>query len=1583
MLCRFAHVLLGTALFAMSGLADTWHVSANSASDGPGTAWSNAFHTIQAAVDAAASNDTVLVTNGVYDTGATVRYGLNRVVITNDIVVRSVNGAGVTFIKGAEATGGGNGDDAVRGVYMSAGVLDGFTVTNGHTGAIGVFAWGGGICMQSDDVVARNCILTGNSAYNGGGSCMGTLNNCIISGNSATNGGGSFQGTHNNCTLTDNSASGLGGGNCAGTLNNSIIYFNSSDLGDANNWYDSTLSYSCTTPLPGGIGNIDDNPMFVSSSHIHADSPCAGAGLTNFISGSDIDGDAWKNPPSMGCDEPMAPFLGDLAVSIITPPTNNYRYHRLFLSADIQGVPASNRWDFGDGYFLENSLYDVSHRWSATGEFPVTLTAWNDDNPGGVSATVIVSVVSGADHYVNASNQTPSSPYTSWETAATEIQDAIDAASDGDAVLVTNGVYDVGTAQTPGYASLNRVVLGKDIAVSSVNGPEATIIKGAEATGGGNGSNAVRGVSMGAGILSGFTIVNGHTMISGDDGYDNSGGGVNLYGGNGAVKNCIITGNSAALNGGGSYYGTLNNCAINENSASSGGGSYYGTLSNCTLAGNTAESDGGGSYRGTLNNSIIYLNTAGSLGDNLHQSTLRYSCSMPRRAGIGNIGDPPMLLDQFHISPDSPCVGGGSGSYVSGADLDGNAWKTLPSMGCDEPLSPFEGNLGVSIRASRAVALAGQELSFIADVEGVPVSNRWDFGDGAFSTNVSYVSHSWSTVGEYRVALTAWNDDNPNGITSVKSIYITPNADFYVDASNLSPVAPFSTWDTAATEIQDAVDIAEYGDLVLVASGVYESGSTVTPGHSCLNRLVITNNITVRAVSSPQDTIIRGAESTDGGNGSNAVRCVYMREGILAGFTISNGHTMTSGDLHFDRSGGGVNMYGGNGRVENCIVADNSAFHGGGSYQGRVFNSVIRGNSADYGGGGSYGFLYNCTLYGNSVVNRGGGSYSGSLKNCIAYYNTAGTSVDNWYNSTISYSCTTPDPGGTGNITNAPLLISSSHIHADSPCVGAGSGSYASGTDIDGDVWQSPPSMGCDEPLGPFSGEIDVSLTVAYTNITQGYVLGFDADILGEVASNRWDFGDGTYLTNKYHDVSHSWGSAGAYEVALTAWNDDNLNGISATVAVHVASDCYYVDISNNSPVYPHSSWDTAARSIQDAVDATIGLIGEVTVFVTNGIYQTGTRGTPGYTALNRVVITNDITVVSVNGPDVTIIKGSEATGGGNGDDAVRGVYMSAGALSGFTVTNGHTRTTGSYEYDRSGGGVHMRSGSGILNNCILSGNNSAYYGGGSYYGTLNNCALLGNSAYSRGGGSYYGTLNNCTIAGNSSTIASGAGGSYNGVRRNCIVYFNTADSQVSNWSGSGMAYSCTTPLHEGTGNIATDPQFVDVSTGDFRLRTSSPCIDSGDNAAVVGGNDIDGRPRIWNGVVDMGAYEYQWLDSDGDGMPDWWESLGGGSSTGLIAGVDTDGDGKSNYDEWIAGMNASDPESVFGVRSASNATSSGFVVNWESIAGRIYGLHWSSNLMSGFVPLDTNLHYPRNSYTDTLHQAEDEGYYRLDVRME
>jgi len=302
-------------------------------------------------------------------------------------------------------------------------------------------------------------------------------------------------------------------------------------------------------------------------------------------------------------------------------------------------------------------------------------------------------------------------------------------------------------------------------------------------------------------------------------------------------------------------------------------------------------------------------------------------------------------------------------------------------------------------------------------------------------------------------------------------------------------------------------------------------------------------------------------------------------------------------------------------------------------------------------------------------------------------------------------------------------------------------------------------------------------------------------------------------------------------------------------------------------PTPPYSSWETAAHVIQDAVDAASD--GD-TVVVTNGVYSTGGRVVGTNTLVNRVAVEKPLTLTSVNGPEVTIIEGYQVPSSTNGDGAIRCVYLTDGAsLSGFTLTNGATRSSGGWK-EGIGGGVLCESTNATLSDCVLTGN-SAIIGGGALYGTLNDCVLAGNSAIpgwgggayastlnnctlasdsakASGGGAAASTLNNCTLTGNSASIGGGTdystlndcvlkgnsardgGGAHGCTLNNCTLSGNSADGgDVGPWHYGGGAYASTLNNCTLTGNSAR-------SGGGAFQSTLNNCTLTGNSAQVGGG---------------------------------------------------------------------------------------------------------------------------------------------------
>jgi hypothetical protein len=246
---------------------------------------------------------------------------------------------------------------------------------------------------------------------------------------------------------------------------------------------------------------------------------------------------------------------------------------------------------------------------------------------------------------------------------------------------------------------------------------------------------------------------------------------------------------------------------------------------------------------------------------------------------------------------------------------------------------------------------------------------------------------------------------------------------YYVDINSPNPTPPYTSWATAATNIQSAINQTTNGDLVLVNPGTYQTGGETVNGYSLTNRVAIDVPIKVQSVAGPAETIIQGYQVPGATYGNSAVRCVYLtNNATLIGFTLTDGATMNSGDADNDQSGGGifcestncllincfvfsnkVNQFGGgvySGTLSNCTLADNSAYTGGGAIVGILVNCILSNNFAGYyGGGADLCTLNNCTLSDNMVFGLppephnfgdGGGAFDSTLNNCLIVSNSAG-----------------------------------------------------------------------------------------------------------------------------------------------------------------------------------------------------------------------------------------------------------------------------------------------------------------------------------------------------------------------------------------------------------------------------------------------------------------------------------------------------------------------------------------------------------------------------------------------------------------
>ena len=150
----------------------------------------------------------------------------------------------------------------------------------------------------------------------------------------------------------------------------------------------------------------------------------------------------------------------------------------------------------------------------------------------------------------------------------------------------------------------------------------------------------------------------------------------------------------------------------------------------------------------------------------------------------------------------------------------------------------------------------------------------------------------------------------------------------------------------------------------------------------------------------------------------------------------------------------------------------------------------------------------------------------------------------------------------------------------------------------------------------------------------------------------------------------------------------------------------------------------------------------------------------------------------------------------------------------------------------------------------------------------------------------------------------------------------------------------------------------------------------------ISGMNDLDGNPRNVGGTVDVGAYEFQ---SPASVLSYAWAQQYGLPTDGSIDYANLNGTRFNVYQDWVAGLNPTDPASVLALQTpvATNNVTAGITVSWQSVNNRSYYVQRSSDLTMPFFTIVSNLvgQVGVTSYTDTSATNGGPYFYRVGVQ--
>ena len=569
-------------------------------------------------------------------------------------------------------------------------------------------------------------------------------------------------------------------------------------------------------------------------------------------------------------------------------------------------------------------------------------------------------------------------------SAMYSVQTAVDSlGADGGTVYVMPGEY----AYNPTAVNGPLVTVTAPVVIAGYTGkPEDVVIRRATdvyARGFrlANESAVLRGVTVdGMKLLTansenggGLVIINGTVedcVVCNTTGGHWDSRGLGAYMEAGRISRCVFRDNTMNDNAnyGAAVYakgGLVEDCLMTANTCNRAGAVFVeGTacLLNCTIAGNhgkpnTAKTDDvSGVATGTRNctakvvNCAIFDNSGSETAVANHANvwTGQASCFINCAAEVeiaggvdclvGFAGFLPDAEKAYHPSVVSCCYEAGVSradyASVSTTDLDGNPRVSgdRVDIGCYEwQRGTFAAAFALSAEESLLSGATVTGTAMAADAEGT-VTYCWDFdNDGTPDRTTTEATVQWTfpAAGYYTVKLTASDGDSQSSYTLENAFYAAPDV-IYVDAANAAnSVFPYSTLETATTDLQEALDIARDGTKIWVADGVYTRSAGVDKGE---DGFTVTNAVTLRSISGmPEQCKLTNAVRSYWGDAGFRHRCLVVnnRRAFASGFLLENGSCEQDigGCLYIGELGG---------VVSNCVIrggyVNNWSGNGPGAY---------------------------------------------------------------------------------------------------------------------------------------------------------------------------------------------------------------------------------------------------------------------------------------------------------------------------------------------------------------------------------------------------------------------------------------------------------------------------------------------------------------------------------------------------------------------------------------------------------------------------------------------------------------------------